>query len=66
MTLAVGKALALLATLLQREGLGTTEEIAGLLGLLAVSAADTEPLQADILGAWASVVEAGAAERDAA
>ena len=61
--LATGKAMALVAAMLQRGGIVTAEEFGGLLAVFAVTVAEDEPEQGDILAVWASIIkEAGAAE----
>jgi len=53
---AMGGALAVLSTLLQREGITTVEEIAKALGIYAVVSAETSPAKGLILGCWAGIV----------
>ena len=54
--LAQGKALALLAAMLQRGGIIDASEFGNLLGIYAVTVAETEPDQGDILAVWAGIV----------
>ena len=61
--LATGKAMALVAAMLQRGGIVTAEVFGGLLAVFAVTVAEDEPEEGDILAVWASIIkEVGAAE----
>jgi hypothetical protein len=62
--LAQGKALALIAALLQRAGVVPVEEFGALLGVFAVTVSEDDPDQGDILAAWASIVKDSASARD--
>lgn len=55
--LAQGKALALVAALLQRGGVVPVEEFGNLLGIFAVTVAEDDPEQGDILAVWAGIVK---------
>lgn len=50
--LAQGKALALVAAMLQRGGVISVEEFGNILGLFAVTVGETEPDEGDILALW--------------
>ena len=52
---AQGVALALVGTLLEREGIVPVGELARLLGLLAVLSAETDKAQGDVLAVWAAL-----------
>ncbi|TXI90079.1 MAG: hypothetical protein E6Q40_01405 [Cupriavidus sp.] len=58
---AQGVALALVAAMLQRGGIVKAEEFGQLLALTAVTTAETDPAQGDILGVWAAIVKDSAA-----
>ena len=61
--LATGKAMALIGAMLERGGIVTAEEFGGLLAVFAVTVAEAEPEQGDILAVWAGIIkEVGAAE----
>ena len=55
--LATGKAMALIGAMLERGGIGTAEEFGGLLAVFAVTVAEDEPEQGDILAVWASIIK---------
>lgn len=57
---AQGVALALVAAMMQRAGIVPAEEFGQLLGILAVTTAETDPDQGDILGVWAAIVKENA------
>jgi len=50
------KALALVAAYLQRAGIVSVPEFGQTLGILAVSAADRNGIEGDILGVWAGTI----------
>jgi hypothetical protein len=54
---AQGVALALVAAMLQRAGIVPADEFGQMLGILAVTTAETDPDQGDILGVWAAIVK---------
>ncbi len=58
--LAQGKALALVAAMLQRGGVISVEEFGNILGLFAVTVGETEPDEGDILALWAGIVRESA------
>ena len=62
LTLAAGKAFALVATLLQRGDLGAGDDFARLLGVLAIVTGETNPAQGEILAGWASIARDSAKE----
>ena len=55
--LATGKAMALIGAMLERGGIVTAEEFGGLLAVFAVTVAEDEPEQGDILAVWASIIK---------
>lgn len=58
--LAQGKALALVAAMLQRGGVISVEEFGNILGLFAVTVGETESDEGDILALWAGIVKESA------
>ena len=61
---ATGRALALIAALLQRAGVATPEQFADLLGALAGASSAEEPVQHQALTSWSEIVRrVGAPER---
>jgi hypothetical protein len=54
--LAQGKALALVAALLQRGGFVDAAEFGEMLGVFSVTVAESDPEEGDILAVWAAVV----------
>lgn len=54
---AQGKALTMLATMLQARGVMEVEEFADTLGVFAAVVAEENPLEGDILGVWAGTLK---------
>ena len=54
--LAHGKALALVAALLERGGVVEAAEFGGAIAVLAATTAETEPEQGELLALWAAIV----------
>lgn len=54
---AQGKALTMLATMLQARGVMEVEEFAETLGIFAVVVAEASPLEGDILAVWAGTLK---------
>ena len=53
---AQGKALALIAALLQRGGIVRTDEFAGLMALLSMTTAQTDAAQGEVLAFWSAMI----------
>lgn len=53
---AMGGALGILATLLQRGGLTTVEDFGNMLGIYALVSGENSAEEADILGCWAGII----------
>jgi hypothetical protein len=58
--LAQGKALALIAAMLQRSGVISTDEFGDILGLFAVTVGEDAPDEGAILALWAGIVKESA------
>jgi hypothetical protein len=54
--LAQGKALALVAALLQRGGIVEAAEFGDMLGVFSVTVAETDPEEGDVLAIWAAII----------
>lgn len=53
---AMGGALSIFATLLSRQGIVETGEVANLLGIYAVATSETDQAEGLILGCWAAMI----------
>jgi len=63
---AMGGALSLFATLLSRNGIIETGEVANLLGIFAVATGETDEAEGLILGCWAAMLRDLAEQQDTA